>query len=156
MLEPLLPQTLQAIDQIVRRIYKLLVVVLPVGSNEAAAIEKLARLTEFCRINVNLELSRKLLEIASSDRGKQAPNLLKALVEEGDPKGVILERLELLFEKSLELNPINRLKELARYRTIIAIWEGKFQDGHLVYAEFGHPEYHSYRPDQMSDIMVVG
>lgn len=156
MLEPQLPQILHAIDQVAYRIYKLLVVVLPVESNQAAAIGKLASLTGFCRVNVNLELSRKLLEIASSDRGKQSPNLLKASVEEGDPKGVILERLELLFEKSLELNPINRFKELARYRTVIAIWEGKFQDGHLVYAEFGHPEYRSYRPDEISDIMVIG
>lgn len=156
MLEPLLPQILHAIDQVAYRIYKLLVVVLPVGSNQAAAIEELARLTGFCRVNVNLELSRKLLEIASSDRGKQAPNLLKASVEEGNPKGVILERFELLFEKSLELNPLNRLKELARYRTIIAVWQGKFQDGHLVYAEFGHSEYRSYRPDEINDIMVIG
>lgn len=155
MLEPLPPQTLQAINQVAHRIYKLLVVVLPVGSNQAA-IEELARLTGFCRVNVNLELSRKLLEIVSLDRRKQAPNLLKAPVEEGDPEGVILERLELLFEKSLELNPINCLKELARYRTVIAIWEGKFQDGHLVYAEFGHPEYRSYRPDEIGDIMVIG
>jgi hypothetical protein len=155
MLEPLLPQILHAIDQVAHRIYKLLVVVLPVGSNQAA-IGELARLTGFCRVNVNLEFSRKLLEIPNSDRGKQAPNLLKASVEEGDPKGVILERLELLFEKSLELNPINRLKELARYRTVIALWEGKFQDGRLVYAEFGHPEYRSYRPDEINDIMVIG
>jgi len=156
MLETLLPQILPAIDQVSRRIYKLLIVVLPVGFNQVAATENLSELTEFCRINVGLELSQRLIEIARPDRGKQAPKLLKALVEEGEPNGVILEQLELLFEKSLELNPLGRLKELARYRTVIAIWDGKLQDGHLLYAEFGHPEYRSYGSDEISDIMVVG
>jgi len=155
-MQTLLPQILQAIDQVAHRIYKLLVVVLPLGPNQSAAFEDLSRLTGFCRINVNLEFSQRLLEIARPDRGKQAPKLLKALVEEGDPNGVILERLELLFEKSLELNPLGRLKELARYRTVVAAWEGKFQNGQLLYAELGHPEYRCYRPDEISDIMVIG
>jgi hypothetical protein len=105
---------------------------------------------------VSLELSQRLLEIARPDQGKQAPNLLNVLVEEGDPTGVIVERLELLFEKSLELNPLERLKEVSRYRTVIAIWEGKLQDGHLLYAEFGHTEYRSYRPDEIRGIPVIG
>lgn len=155
MLETLLPQILQALNQLTSRIYKLLIVVLPVSFNQITDTEELVRLTEFSHINVGLELSKRLLAIDQPDRGKQAPNLLKALVEEGDPKGVILERLELLFEKSLGLNPLERLRRLAKDRTVVAIWQGKFQDGRLLYAEFGHPEYRSYLPDEISDIMVI-
>ena len=155
MLETLLPQILQATDQVSNRIHKLLIVVLPVSLNQAIDVGKISELTGFRRVNVSLELSRRLLEIAKCDRGRQAPNLLKALVEEGDPEGVILERLELLFEKSLELNPLGRLKELSRYRTTIAIWEG-IQNGGLLYAKVGHPEYCDYSPDEISDIIVIG
>lgn len=155
MLETSLPQILPAINQVANRIYKLLIVVMPVGLNRAIDTEELSELTGFQRINIGLTLSRKLLEVAKSDRSKQAPSLLKAAVEAGEPQGVILERLELLFEQSLGLNPLGRLKELSRYRTVVAIWQGKFQDGHLRYAEVGHPEYRDYRPDQLSDIMII-
>ena len=54
---------------------------------------------------------------------------------------VFLDNLEILFDTSLEIDPLRLLRFTSRNRTIVASWNGTFQDGSLTYAEPGHPEF---------------
>jgi len=47
----------------------------------------------------------------------------------------------ILFDASLEVEPLRLLQVSSRNRTVIASWNGSFQDGTLTYAEPGHPEF---------------
>ena len=57
------------------------------------------------------------------------------------PPPRILEVDIILFDASLEVEPLRLLQVSSRNRTVIASWNGSFQDGTLTYAEPGHPEF---------------
>ena len=78
--------------------------------------------------------------------------LLKQIIESTNSQIIFLEHLEILFDNSLQLDPLWCLQKLARNYTIIAIWKGKIENNRLVYAEREHPEYKSYSLD---DFLVV-
>lgn len=57
---------------------------------------------------------------------------------------LLLDNLELLFDPSLQLDPLDVLKRHAHARRVVAVWPGQLRDGRLSYAELGHPEYREY------------
>jgi len=103
-------------------------------------------------INVNLELSRCLLDLTQRQRALRAAECMGNIVRECDNPLVLLDNLELLFDPALQLNPLKLLHGLARNQTLVAAWNGKIKDGNLVYAEPGHLEYQSY---SSTDLIVV-
>lgn len=147
MTSPLFEQIVRKLDELASFYHRLIVVVAPVGSSQSNVLREVAGRAGFRYISASLELSRGLLEVAQRDRPRQAAQLLREIVESGEPQGAILDNIELLFEVSLKLNPLGYLKELARYRTVVAAWSGKLLDGHLIYAESNHPEYRCYPVD---------
>jgi hypothetical protein len=60
---------------------------------------------------------------------------------------LLLDNLELLFDHSLKLDPLDLLKRHAHGRRVVAVWPGELREGRLVYAEMGHPEYQDYGLD---------
>jgi hypothetical protein len=61
-----------------------------------------------------------------------------------------LNNIELLFEPSLQQEPLALLQELSRNKSLIVAWGGSYneQTRVLTYAEPGHPEYRRYeRPE---------
>lgn len=60
------------------------------------------------------------------------------------PSPVLIDKLDILFEPSLQTDPLALLQSLSRSKTIIAIWSGSLNDNKLYYAEHGYPEYRSY------------
>jgi hypothetical protein len=103
-------------------------------------------------INVNVELSRRLLELTQRQRKLFTLRLLEDIVGKDDDQAVLLDNLEVLFDTSLQLHPLRCLQELARRRTVVAAWNGTLTSGHLTYATPDHAEYRRYPID---DLMVV-
>ncbi|MNW07490.1 hypothetical protein D3C71_2041140 [compost metagenome] len=60
---------------------------------------------------------------------------------------LLLDNLEVLFEPSLKINPLDLIKRLAHSRRVVAVWPGEMRDDRLVYASMGHPEYRDYSRD---------
>jgi hypothetical protein len=103
-------------------------------------------------VNVNLELSRCLLELTQRQRQLQASRLLQNIIRVSNDQVVLLDNLGLLFDVSLKLDPLRCLQDLARDHTIVAAWNGTVTAGHLTYATPDHPEYRRYA---LEDLMVV-
>lgn len=97
-------------------------------------------------MNVNLELSGRLLDLASQ-RPLHVRRLLGQVLAEAGSGLVLLSRLELLFDTALRQDPLRLPKDLSRQRIVVAAWSG-FADGdHICYAEPGHPEYRRHPID---------
>lgn len=132
--------------------HRLLLVVAPCGGGKTTALQALAKDTGFRYINVNLELSRRLLDLTERQRCLQVTSLLKQIVgEEGDGV-VLLDNLEILFDVSLKQDPLRCIQGLSRNRTVVAAWCGSIKDGDLTYAAPDHREYRRY-PAQ--DLLIV-
>lgn len=95
-------------------------------------------------INVNLELSRQLLELTQRQRSIKAQRLLEEIIGNTKEGVVFLDGIEILFDVSLKLDPLKCLQGLSRNRTVVAAWRGNFENNYLIYAEPNHPEYHCY------------
>ena len=96
-------------------------------------------------INVGLELGRRLAATPINKRGFSAGELLREIADKertDDP--LLLENLELLFEKSLQINPLDLVKRLAHSKRVVAVWPGELRGDRLIYADMSHPEHRDY------------
>lgn len=118
------------------------------GSGKSAALRAVAQATGAPVLNLNLELSRRLLELTARQRVLRLPGLLDELIP-GDRSPVLLDNTELLFEPALRTDPLKLLQGAARNRTVVAAWNGALAGGWLTCAELGHPEYRRYPQDGM-------
>lgn len=141
-------QAIQATDGMYHR---LVLLVGQAGSGKTSALGEVAKALGTEVINVNLVLSRELIELTVRQRTLRLSSLLSALLENGQPT-VLLDNLEILFDPELEQDPLRLLKGISRNRTVAASWNGKMESGKLVYAEVGHPEYRRY---DLDDALIV-
>jgi hypothetical protein len=139
--------------QIAEQLYhRLVLVVAPSGSGKTAALQKVASVQSVPLINVNLELSRRMLDLTTRQRTLQLPQLLDTIVSETGKPLVLLDNLEILFDPSLKQDPLRLLQKLSRMRNIVASWNGTWDNGTLEYASPDHPEYRRY---STRDILIV-
>ena len=99
-------------------------------------------------INVGLELGRRLAATPINKRGFSAGELLREIADKqrtDDP--LLLDNLELLFEKSLQINPLDLVKRLAHSKRVVAVWPGELRGDRLTYADMSHPEHRDYSRD---------
>lgn len=118
------------------------------SSGKTRLLRALARRLHAEPLNVGVALGRRLAVTPVSDRGFSTNELLREITDgvRGDAP-LLLDNLEVLFEPSLKVNPLNVIKLLAHSRRVIAAWPGKIRNDRLIYAEMGHPEYRDYTRD---------
>ena len=150
--EPLSEQIIGMIDQAAELYHRLVLVVALPGSGKTAALQEVAERTGFRYININLELSRRLLDLTERQRTAHVQRLLDEIVGRGSDRVVLLDNLELLFDVALKLDPLRCLRALARRRTVDAAWNGTIGNGHLLYAQPTHRDYRSY---PAGDLLIV-
>jgi hypothetical protein len=129
-------------------------IVLLVGGIESGKTSVLRALASECGtevINVNLMLSSRLLELTPRQRTRRMPEILGEIVETAQFP-VLLDNIEILFEKELRLDPLRLLLGISRNHLMAASWNGTAADGKLIYAEPGHPEYRRY--DSIDPLIV--
>ncbi len=99
-------------------------------------------------LNVGLELGRRLAATPINKRGFSAGELLREIADKertDDP--LLLDNLELMFEKGLQINPLDLVKRLAHSKRVVAVWPGELRGDRLIYADMNHPEHRDYSRD---------
>ena len=132
--------------------HRLVLVVAPLGAGKTTAFQAVAKHTGYHYMNVNLELSRYMLELTQRQRQLQVSRLLQDVIRSAHGEVALLDNLEILFDVSLKLDPLRCLQDLARNTTIVAAWNGTVTAGYLTYATPDHPEYRRYA---LEDLVVV-
>lgn len=124
--------------------HRLVLLVGRTGSGKSVVLRSVADDLGTKIINLNLALSAGLLELTARQRVLHLPELLNQIVEKAHAP-IMLDNLELLFDRNLQQDPLRLLQSISRNRTIVASWDGEYDGGKLIYAEAGHPEYRSYK-----------
>jgi hypothetical protein len=133
--------------------YRLVLVVGPARSGKTTALTDLSKRHGWPRLNVNLLLSEKLLDLTQRQRAIGVSRILDDIVRAQQSDVVLLDNIELLFAKELEQDPLRLLQSLSRNRTIVAAWPGHLDGDALSYAEPSHPEIKRYQAPQA---VIVG
>ena len=136
-----------------RLYHRLILVVGAEGSGKSSAMRDIAEWTGAPLINVGIELSRRLLDLTEWLRPIRVAPLLDRIVAETEGDVVLLDNIELIFDVALRQDPLRLLQGLSRRRTVVAAWNGLMEDGHILYAVPGHPEY---RRCPVDGVLVVG
>ena len=120
--------------------HRLVLVVGPSGSGKTRALRAMAQQLKLDVINLNLEVSKALLDLTERERQLKLTEVLGSIAgEAGDP--VFLDNTEVLFDVSLKHDPLRLLQGLSRQRTVVASWNSESDGDWLTYAEPGHPEF---------------
>jgi hypothetical protein len=123
--------------------YRLVLLVGETGSGKTDVLRDVADDFGTSVININLALSSELLELTAKQRSLRLPGILDQIADQAQSP-VVLDNLEILFDKDLKQDPLRLLQGISRNRAVVASWNGTATGGKLLYAETAHPEYHSY------------
>ncbi len=145
----------QAIQQAASQYFRLVILAGAPGSGKTAALQSVAQKAGCVLVNVNLELSKRMLELTRTQRSRQVERLLKEIIAAQPGDVVMLDNLEILFDTDLEVEPLRLLQVSSRNRTIVASWNGSYVDGTLTYAEPGHPEFIQFKQTE-AIVLPVG
>ena len=127
---------------------KLILLVGPSHSGKTQLLRQLSAKLNIEPLNVGLELGLCLAPIQNSKRGFSAGELLREIADkERTEAPLLLDNLELLFEPSLQINPLDLVRRLAHSKRVVAVWPGELRSDRLVYADMSHPEHRDYSRD---------
>jgi len=153
MFSQLAERVVEAIGQAGELYFRLVIVVSPPGTGKTPALREVSKYAEAPLINVNLELSRRMLDLTERQRALQLPRLFSDIVNATQADVILLDNIEVLFDASLKQDPLRLLQGLSRNKTVVAAWSGSIIGEHMVYATPDHPEYKRY---PLKDTLVVG
>ncbi len=148
MATPLAERIVAKVPETAALYHRLILVVGGPRGGKTKALQALCAAQGWPLVNVNLRLSELLLELTQRQRAIRLPRLLGDLVRVTDSDVVLLDNIELLFDRELSQDPLRLLQGLSRNRTVVAAWCGGLDGDCLTYAEPGHPEARRYaRPE---------
>jgi len=150
--EPLADRVIRKIGQAAELYHRLVMLVAPAGAGKTAALQDVHERTAAPLINVNLALSRCMLDLTERQRALQLPRLLAEIVGASAADVILLDNIEVLFAVSLKQDPLRLLQGLSRNKTVVAAWSGSIKGEHMFYATPDHREYRRY---PLRDFLVV-
>ena len=142
--ETLADRIIESIDQAAELYHRLIIVAAPAGAGKTAALRDIHQRTNAPLVNVNLELSRSMLELTERQRSLQLPRLLTEIMSSTQADVILLDNVEVLFDVSLKQDPLRLTQGLSRNKTLVVAWSGYADTDYLVYATPDHPEYRRY------------
>ena len=133
------------VDDVASLNSKLVLLVGPPGSGKSKLLGQLSTRRNAPVVPLGAALGRLLLTLPAPQRHLMAANLLKGLGDEAPGHDVLLwDNIELLFDRTLCLSPLNLMRRHSHARRVVAVWPGELRDGRLIYAAPGHPEHRNY------------
>lgn len=124
---------------------KLVLLIGAPGSGKTALLQVLGKSRGATPLNIGSALGSRLAAIPQKQRPLQTNTILRDLADQhavGDL--LLLDNIELLFDRTLQLDPLDLLRRHAHARRVVAVWPGELRDGRLIYAEMSHPEHQDY------------
>ncbi|GKJ38636.1 hypothetical protein NUKP24_47680 [Klebsiella variicola] len=106
-------------------------------------------------LELSEELCEHLLPLSRGDRSRRAPDILAKMLNCIASEVVWIDRIQVLFEPSLELDPLRQLQELARIKPIIAIWPGQLTEQFLTFSVPGRADYQSYTANELANLPII-
>ena len=152
MAEPLADQIIRKAKHAAELYHRLMLVIAPAGAGKTTALQDVRDRTGAPLANVNLELSRQMLDLTERQRALQLQRLLGDLVSKSEGEMVLLDNIEVIFDVGLKQDPLRLLQGLSRNKTVVAAWNGSIVEDSLTYATPDHPEYRRY---PMRDFLVA-
>jgi hypothetical protein len=124
--------------------HRLVLVVGPHRSGKTAGLRSLRTQEGWPLVNVNLQLSSRLIELTTKQRSLRTAGEVGDIVDAVAGDVLLIDNIEMLFHPSLQQDPLRLLQSLSRNRVVVAAWRGALVGNALTYAVPNHPEFRRY------------
>jgi hypothetical protein len=128
---------------------KLILIIGQPNSGKSSLLNSLGKSKGVTPLNVGVALGSRLAGLPQRQRHLQTTTIMRELTDPHAPGDLLLlDNIELLFDRSLQLDPLDLLKRHAHSKRVVAVWPGQLhgdsRKGRLTYADMGHPEHQDY------------
>ena len=124
--------------------------------NSPTQIIRSARETEgLTYLELSEQLCERLLPLSCNDRSRHVSDIIAQMLNGIASDVVWLDRIQVLFEPTLELDPLRQLQELARLKPIVAIWPGQITEQFLTFSVPGRDDYQSYSANDLANVPII-
>lgn len=106
-------------------------------------------------ISLNKRLTEEMLSIPKRQRPRSVQPLLDDLIREQNKSDAVLTDIEILFDRSLAIDPIRLIESCSRSTTLIICWPGTIDSSGLTYAQPDHPEYRLYKTSELKEVIFL-
>jgi hypothetical protein len=96
-------------------------------------------------LSLGRELGAVLLSETPQRRARSARQWLPVRLGEMTPGPALCTEIDLLFEPTLELDPLRLLSDVSRIARLVVLWPGHYTDDALTYAVPEHSHYRAWR-----------
>lgn len=134
---------------------KLILLVGKSGCGKTGILNKIHTDLNVPLINVNLELSFRLLDLPIKKRSSKLSKIFFEIANDIKSDIILMDNIEILFDKSLQQNPLSLLQNVSKNKVIVSSWNGNIEDGKLVYAIPEHQEYWAYQVENVGTIIDI-
>lgn len=93
--------------------------------------------------SISKELVEALLECKPNRRSMKLERVFNMVLDRY-PDGVIVKDIDVMFNPEYQVDVLKILIEARKRKKYSVIWPGRFEDGKLIYAEEGYPDYKVY------------
>ncbi len=155
MVEPVQNQIIKILPTAKELYNRLVLVVGESGSGKTAVLSDVAQEYSTEKVNLNLSLSKALLELTAKQRVLRLSKLMSTIINGADSL-VLLDNIEILFDEGLKQDPLKLLQGLSRNQLIVASWNGRYEKNKLIYAKPDHSEYKAYDSEDTIIINMDG
>lgn len=132
--------------------YKLILVAVPQRLHRAFEMELLS--SSISLINLSKQLSRKLVSQSVNERVDGLQEEVSEITKDCN-NSVWLSKIDILFETSLQCDPIMLLKNIAKSQLLVVMWPGEIVENSMVYSKPGKQDYKSYPLKNLKDLQVI-
>lgn len=100
--------------------------------------------------NLNLELSRQLINLTNRQRKKDVAVLFEECLDTYSVRHqklgeiVFIDNIEILFEPILEIHVLNLIQKASRSRTLVSTWPGRVAENTLFYSVPEREDFQSH------------
>lgn len=106
-------------------------------------------------LSINSLLSAQLIVIPRQDRANAVAQLVARLINATASDVVLITGLQILFDRSLSVDPIRLLASCSKNKTLLVSWPGDKTSSGLSYATPSHPEHRTYKASDLSDVIFL-
>lgn len=116
--------------------------------DRSALLQTIAADQGFIYTAIGLPFAKTLIGQTPGERALSVMEMLDNLVPSAGP-GIALDKIEILFDPDLRMDPIRAIQRLAHRQLILLSWPGKYDGSRLIYAWVDHAEYRTYPASDM-------
>ena len=93
--------------------------------------------------SISKELADELLACKSNRRSMKLEQIFNSVLDKY-PDGVTIKDIDVLFNPDYKVDVLKILIAARKRKRYSVIWPGRYEDGKLIYAEEGYPDYKVY------------